>query len=49
MMFAFAALLFIAWVFGMVTANMLGGYLHLLLLFAIALVLTKLIYAERLR
>ncbi len=49
MLFTLAALLFASWVLGVVTANMMGGFIHLLLLFAVVAVIARLIQGERIR
>ncbi len=49
MLFTLAAILFTAWVVGVLTSNMLGGFIHLLLLFSVIAVIARLIQSERAR
>jgi len=49
MLFALAALLFAAWVVGMLTATTLGGFIHLFLLFSLVVVIVRIIQGERAR
>lgn len=48
MLLTLAVVLFALWLIGMVTANLLGGFIHLLLLFAVILVLIRLIQGKQL-
>jgi Family of unknown function (DUF5670) len=43
MLFTIAALLFILWLFGMVSSYTLGGFIHILLILAIISVLIRVI------
>lgn len=43
MLYTIAVLLLIMWLFGMVTSYTLGGFLHLLLILAVAVVLIRVI------
>lgn len=47
MLWAIAALLAVMWVLGLVTNYTLGGFIHLLLLLAIASVLIRIIQGRR--
>ena len=49
MLFALAALLFVIWVVGVMTATMLGGYIHLFAIFSVVVVIARLIQSERVR
>ncbi len=49
MLFSLAALLFAAWVVGVLTSTMLGGFIHLLLIFSVITVIARLIQGERAR
>ena len=40
-------LLLVLWALGMVTTNMLGGYIHILLVVAVAVVLIRVIQGRR--
>jgi hypothetical protein len=42
MLFALAALLFAVWVAGVLSTTMLGGFIHLFLLFAVVAVIARL-------
>jgi hypothetical protein len=43
MLFTLAVILFILWLLGMITANTLGGWLHLLLVLAIIAIIVRLV------
>jgi len=43
MLFTLAVILFILWLLGMITANTLGGWLHLLLVLALIAVIVRLV------
>ena len=47
MLWTIFVLLLILWVLGMVTSTMLGGFIHLLLLVAVAVVLIRIIQGRR--
>ena len=47
MLWLIFSILFIMWLLGMVTSYTFGGYLHLLLLFAIVAVLIRLIQGRQ--
>jgi hypothetical protein len=47
MLWTIFVLLMILWVLGMVTAHTMGGFIHLLLLFAIVTVLIRVIQGRR--
>lgn len=47
MLWTIVALLVIMWFLGMITSYTLGGFLHLLLVLAVAAVLIRLIRGER--
>ena len=48
MLYTVAALLLILWLLGIVSSYTLGGFVHLLLVFAIIVVLVRLIRGEKL-
>ena len=48
MLYTVAALLLILWLLGLVSSYTLGGFVHLLLVFAIIVVLVRLIRGEKL-
>ncbi|HEY4522278.1 MAG TPA: lmo0937 family membrane protein [Candidatus Paceibacterota bacterium] len=48
MLYTIAALLLILWLLGIVSSYTLGGFVHLLLVFAIIVVLVRLIRGEKL-
>jgi len=43
MLFTLAVILFILWLLGMITANTLGGWLHLLLVLALIAIIVRLV------
>lgn len=47
MLWTIVIILMILWVLGMVTANSLGGLIHLLLLVAVAVVVIRLLQGRR--
>lgn len=47
MLWTIFVILLVLWVLGMVTANTLGGFIHLLLLIAVAVVLIRVIQGRR--
>ena len=47
MLWLIFSILFVMWLLGMVTAHTLGGYLHILLILAIAAVLIRLIQGRQ--
>ena len=47
MLWTIFVVLLILWVLGMVTSTMLGGFIHLLLLVAVAVVLIRIIQGRR--
>ncbi len=47
MLYTIAALLFLFWLVGLISSNTLGGFIHLLLLIAIAVVLLRVIRGQR--
>jgi hypothetical protein len=47
MLFTIAVILFVMWLLGMVSAYTLGGFLHVLLVLAIAAVLIRIIQGRR--
>ncbi len=47
MLWLIFTILFVLWLFGMVTSYTLGGYLHILLILAIAAVLIRLIQGRQ--
>ena len=47
MLLTLAAILLVAWFIGLVSSYTLGGFIHLLLLFAIVIVLLRLIQGEK--
>lgn len=47
MLMTILVVLLILWLLGMVTAQTLGGYIHLLLIIAIAIVLIRIIQGRR--
>ncbi|MFY9255764.1 MAG: lmo0937 family membrane protein [Fuerstiella sp.] len=48
MLWTIFVILLILWVLGMVTSTLMGGFIHLLLLTAVAVVLTRVIQGRRL-
>lgn len=46
MFYALAGILLLLWFAGILTAQTLGGYIHLLLIAAIVVVLASLVYGE---
>lgn len=48
MLTTIVVILVVLWALGMISANTLGGFLHLLLLLAIVMVLLRIITARRL-
>jgi hypothetical protein len=48
MLYTVALLLFVLWIVGMVTAFTAGGLLHLLLLFAVVIIIYQLVTGRRL-
>ena len=48
MLWTILVILLILWVLGMVTSTLMGGFIHLLLLTAVAVVLTRVIQGRRL-
>ncbi len=49
MLFAFAAILFALWVVGVLTATMMGGFIHLLVILSVLLVIVRIIQGEHAR
>lgn len=49
MLFALAALLFTIWVVGVLTSTMLGGFIHLFVIFSVVVVIVRLIQSEHVR
>ncbi|MBX7174590.1 MAG: lmo0937 family membrane protein [Pyrinomonadaceae bacterium] len=47
MLWTIFVILLVLWVLGMVTSNTLGGFIHLLLLIAVAVVLIRVIQGRR--
>ena len=47
MLWTLAVILFILWLFGVVTSYTLGGFIHILLVFAIISVLVRLIRGQK--
>lgn len=47
MAYTIAVLLFLMWLVGMISANTLGGFIHILLLLAIVSVLVRLLAGRR--
>lgn len=47
MLWTIAVILIVLWVLGLVTANTLGGFIHLLLIVAVVMVLIRLIQGRR--
>jgi hypothetical protein len=47
MLWTIFVILLVVWLLGMVTAHTLGGFLHLLLILAIAVVLIRIIQGRR--
>lgn len=47
MAYTIAVLLFLMWLVGMISANTLGGFIHVLLILAIVAVLVRLIAGRR--
>ena len=47
MLYTIAVLLLVMWLLGMVTSYTLGGFLHLLLILAVAAVLIRIIQGRR--
>lgn len=47
MLWTIFVVLLVLWLLGMVTANTLGGFLHILLLVAVAVVLIRIIQGRR--
>jgi hypothetical protein len=43
MLWVLAAIFMVLWLFGVITAHMFGGYLHILLVIAVILIVIKLI------
>jgi len=48
MLWTIAVVLAVLWLMGMVTANTLGGFVHILLLLAVAVILINVIQGRRL-
>jgi len=46
MAYILAGILLVAWFAGLATSNMLGGFIHLLLLFSIMTIIANLVYQE---
>lgn len=42
-----AIILLVLWVFGVVTANTMGGFIHILLVFAVVMILLRIIQGKR--
>jgi len=47
MLWTIAVVLLVLWVLGLVTSTTMGGFIHLLLLFAIVIVLVRVIQGRR--
>jgi hypothetical protein len=47
MLFTIAVILIVLWALGMVTSTTLGGFLHILLILAIAVILIRLIQGRQ--
>ncbi|NLC84573.1 MAG: lmo0937 family membrane protein [Ruminococcaceae bacterium] len=47
MLWTIAIILFVLWLLGMVTSNLLGGLLHILLVIAVIIVIVRLIQGRR--
>ncbi len=47
MLWTIAVILFVLWLLGMVTSNLLGGFLHILLVIAVIVVIVRLIQGRR--
>lgn len=47
MLWTFAVVMLILWVLGLVTANTMGGFIHVLLMVAIVVVLVRIISGRR--
>lgn len=47
MLWTIAIILFVLWLLGMVTSNLLGGLLHILLVIAVIVVIVRLIQGRR--
>ena len=47
MLWTIFVLLLVAWVLGLVSSYTLGGYIHILLLFAVAVVLIRIIQGRK--
>jgi hypothetical protein len=47
MLWTIAVILFVLWLLGMVSANTLGGFIHILLILAVVVVLIRVIQGKK--